>query len=110
MHSGCVSSYISLTSEGNKVIRRLLLSLLWAGVLVTLLDPPAFAATVGANWVIGPGNWTDSYNWTYTALSSYGHYPNDGGQTYYDVTINSGVGDSVTLSSGVTVRRLRWGR
>ena len=71
-----------------------------AVVITAYLCPtPTFAQT-NSNWNGGTGNWSTGTDWTPNGV------PNNGGANTYNVTIDSGGTDTVTLDQNATINSL----
>jgi hypothetical protein len=68
-----------------------------------MLIVAAFAATVSESWNGGTGNWSTAGDWTPATV------PNNSGGNVFDVTIDSGGTDIVTLDISPTIASLTLG-
>src|SRR5580700_8247022 len=78
----------------------LMVVLVLAGNLFAQRHVVRHPSTINSSWKGGTGNWNVSTDW------SPGGVPNNGGGNTYNVTIDSGGTDSVTLNQNATINSL----
>src|SRR6202035_3150190 len=88
------------TARKSKLFRELI----WvAAVVVACLCPTRAFGQTNSTWNGGTGNWSTSTDWTPNQV------PNNGGGNTYNVTIDSGGADNVTLDQNATISSLTLG-
>src|ERR1700693_5541692 len=71
-----------------------------AAVVAVCLCPTAAFAQTNSSWNGGTGNWSNATDWTPNQV------PNNGGGNTYNVTIDSGGTDTLTLDQNATINSL----
>lgn len=74
--------------------------LLYAAAIAACLCPTPVFGQTNSTWNGGTGNWSNATDWTPNTI------PNNGGGNTYNVTIDSGGTDAVTLDQNATINSL----
>jgi hypothetical protein len=84
--------------------RKILRGLIWvAAVMAACLCPALAFGQTNSSWNGGTGSWSNATDWTPNQV------PNNGGGNTYNVTIDSGGADNVTLDQNATISSLTLG-